>query len=274
MSVRLFEGKAHAQSYWKYRISPSQEIIDMIINFLHKHRSSPQELELAVDVGCGSGQGTVLLAPHFTRVVGTDVSPAQLEMATQHATAHNITYRESPAEQLPLEDASVDLVTAMSAFHWFDHAHFLQEADRVLKPRGCLALLNYTLDMELSYPDADADTLNAICKELFAALTPYRNPYLGATSMDFYKKAYDTITYSIKEWHESMWLKKTVPLSSFIGMIESFSPYQAMLQQHPEKAKHLSHDITHRLMKTMGVSSPDTEVLMSVRYYCMLACKP
>lgn len=49
--------------------------------------------ELAVDVGCGSGQGTVLLAKHFASVTGTDVSPAQLEVAAQHAQAPNITYR-------------------------------------------------------------------------------------------------------------------------------------------------------------------------------------
>lgn len=49
--------------------------------------------ELAVDVGCGSGQGTLLLAKHFASVVGTDVSPAQLEMAVQHAKEPNITYR-------------------------------------------------------------------------------------------------------------------------------------------------------------------------------------
>lgn len=49
--------------------------------------------ELAVDVGCGSGQGTLLLAKHFASVVGTDVSPAQLELALQHAQQANITYR-------------------------------------------------------------------------------------------------------------------------------------------------------------------------------------
>lgn len=49
--------------------------------------------DLAVDVGCGSGQGTVLLAPHFSSVVGTDVSPAQLELAQEHASAPNISYR-------------------------------------------------------------------------------------------------------------------------------------------------------------------------------------
>ena len=49
--------------------------------------------ELAVDVGCGSGQGTKLLAQHFANVVGTDVSPAQLDLALQYALEANITYR-------------------------------------------------------------------------------------------------------------------------------------------------------------------------------------
>lgn len=75
------------------------------------------------------------------------------------------TQRESPAEELPFEDGSVDLVTAMSAFHWFDHSRFLQEAHRVLKPNGCLAVLNYTMDMELSYGDC-SETLNHICNEV------------------------------------------------------------------------------------------------------------
>lgn len=46
-----------------------------------------------MDVGCGSGQGTMLLAPHFARVVGVDVSPAQLEMALTQNTPPNVSFR-------------------------------------------------------------------------------------------------------------------------------------------------------------------------------------
>ncbi|KAL2082662.1 hypothetical protein ACEWY4_022480 [Coilia grayii] len=271
MSIRLFEGKEHALYYWKYRISPSQDIINIILTFLQKHRSPP--FGLAVDVGCGSGQGTVLLGPHFSEVVGTDVSPAQLNMAMQHSTAHNITYRECPAEKLSMENATVDLVTTIAAFHWFDHPCFLKEVDRILKPQGCLVLLDYSIIMELSYGHC-SETLNDICKELYAALMPYRNPYLGDSSLDLYKRTYNTLEYPVKEWHENLWVRKTVPLSHYIGMIESLSNYQAMLREDPEKAKQLSLDTTERLVKAMGVASEDTEVLLSVRYYGLLACKP
>lgn len=54
---------------------------------------SRRPFRLAVDVGCGSGQGTVLLAPYFTQVLGLDVSPAQLEMALANGSPPNVMYK-------------------------------------------------------------------------------------------------------------------------------------------------------------------------------------
>ncbi|KAK5890708.1 hypothetical protein CesoFtcFv8_014202 [Champsocephalus esox] len=272
MTYRLFEGKDHASSYWKFRISPSDNLIQQVLDFLEKHKGHP--FELAVDVGCGSGQGTVLLAKHFASMVATDVSPAQVEMALQHSKEPNITYKQCVAEELPLADSSVDLVTAMSAFHWFDRPRFLQEAHRVLKPRGCMALLNYTMEMELSYPDCCSQTLNQICQEFYAALVPYRSAHLGSNSIELYREAYKSLPYPDKEWHECVRVKRLMPLSSFMGFVESFSSYQTLVREDLQKATALSQDISHRLMSVMKVSSAETEVEVSVRYYYLLACKP
>ncbi|XP_074550501.1 putative methyltransferase DDB_G0268948 [Halichoeres trimaculatus] len=272
MAYRLFEGKEHASSYWKYRISPADHLIQQLIDFLKKHSGGPYEL--AVDVGCGSGQGTVLLAKHFSSVVGTDVSPAQLEVALQHAKKPNVTYRQCIAEELPFADSSVDLMTAMSAFHWFDRPRFLEEAHRVLKPRGCLALLNYTIDMELSYRDCCSQALNDVCKEFYEALKPYRSPHLGANSIELYREAYNSLPYPDKEWQDSVWVKKNMPLSSYMGFIESFSSYQRFLREDPQKAGRLSQDTRQKLMSIMKVTSEDTEVEVAVKYFYLLACKP
>uniref|UniRef100_A0A3Q3XHU5 Methyltransferase type 11 domain-containing protein n=1 Tax=Mola mola TaxID=94237 RepID=A0A3Q3XHU5_MOLML len=148
MAVRLFEGKEQAAAYLQYRVSP-------------KH------FNLAADVGCGSGQGTILLAPYFTKVVGIDISPTQLEMALVQSHPPNVSYRQGPAEELPFASGEVDLVAAMTAAHWFDRQNFLREADRVLKPGGCLALVSYTMDMELEYGDV-SNTLNDISKEVLS----------------------------------------------------------------------------------------------------------
>ncbi|KAM6970555.1 putative methyltransferase [Aplochiton taeniatus] len=271
MAHRLFEGKKHAASYWKYRVSPSQQLIQDVLAFV---RRQGMPFDLAVDVGCGSGQGTVLLANHFVSVVGTDVSPAQLEVAMKYGTAPNILYRECPAEGLPCPDGSVALVTAMSAFHWFDRQRFLLEADRVLKPRGCLALLNYTMDMELSQAGCCSLALHTVCQEFYAALVPFRSPHLGTSSVELYKQAYLALPYAHKEWRECVWVRRAMPLSSYIGMVESFSSYQALLRGNPEEASRLSKDTTSRLLSVMGVTDPDTEVEVAVKYYYLLASKP
>ncbi|TRY97088.1 hypothetical protein DNTS_027278 [Danionella cerebrum] len=237
MAVRLFEGEEHAKSYWKYRISPSEELIGKVLQFHTRNKHSASDL--AVDVGCGSGQGTL----------------------------------ESPAEDLPFPDVSVDLVTAMSAFHWFDHSRFLQEADRVLKPHGSLALLNYTMDIQLSYGDC-SETLNQICNEFYAALHPFRHPYLGSSSFILYKKTFESLQYPVKEWHDTFWVRKTVPLSGYMGMVQSFSAFQALLKKDPEEARRLSLNIEQRLMTAMDVTSPETEVIMEVKYFYFLAQKP
>lgn len=46
-----------------------------------------------MDVGCGSGQATELLAPYFLTVVGIDISRAQLEIADSQEHAPNACYR-------------------------------------------------------------------------------------------------------------------------------------------------------------------------------------
>ncbi|XP_019719491.1 putative methyltransferase DDB_G0268948 [Hippocampus comes] len=185
----------------------------------------------------------------------------------------NSTFRQCVAEELPFADSSVDLITAMSAFHWFDRARFLQEAYRVLKPRGCLALLNYTLDMELAYPGCCQQSLNQVCKEFYAALHPYRSTILGPKSIELYREAYNSIPYADKEWNEGMWVKKSMPLSSYMGFVESFSSYQALLREDPQKANRLSQDICQRLMSVMKVTSAETEVVLSVKYFYLLASK-
>lgn len=96
--------------------------------------------DCALDVGCGSGQLALLLADHFPRVIATDPSAQQIASATPHP---HIDYRVAPAEASGLPDASVDLLTAAQAAHWFDLPAFFAEARRLLKPGGAVVLVSY-----------------------------------------------------------------------------------------------------------------------------------
>jgi len=91
-----------------------------------------EEKNLAWDCATGNGQAAVMLADYFKQVVASDISAKQLENAQQKS---NITYRIFHAENTPLENNSVDLITIAQALHWFDFDRFYSEARRVLRKR-------------------------------------------------------------------------------------------------------------------------------------------
>ncbi|MEO9176129.1 MAG: methyltransferase domain-containing protein, partial [Gaiellales bacterium] len=81
------------------------------------------------------------------------------------------------AEQIPLEDRSVDLVCVGPAFHWFDPQQALEEIVRVLVPAGSLALCWNLWDLS----DDTQATLDAIVAPLETGrirhLTTGNHPY-------------------------------------------------------------------------------------------------
>ena len=92
------------------------------------------------DCATGSGQAAVGLAKIFDRVIATDASEKQIAMAEPHPS---IEYRIATAYQSGLPHESVDAVTVAQAIHWFDHDAFYDEARRVLRPHGLIAVWGY-----------------------------------------------------------------------------------------------------------------------------------
>ncbi|MFG0528982.1 class I SAM-dependent methyltransferase [Pseudomonas sp. yb_2] len=95
---------------------------------------------LAVDVGCGTGQLTRLLADHFQTVAGFDPSADQIANASPLSNIH---YGCALAEDLPLLSRSASLITAAQAAHWFDLPRFYSEVRRISEPGAILALISY-----------------------------------------------------------------------------------------------------------------------------------
>ncbi|XP_042229776.1 putative methyltransferase DDB_G0268948 isoform X4 [Homarus americanus] len=141
MANRFFEGAVHAASYAKFRPQPPASLIDRVLTFLKEKYQGP--FTAAIDVGCGSGQSTHILSPHFTSVTGLDISQAQITEATKLGTGTNVFFKVSGAEKLPFSECSLQLVTAGQACHWFDLPKFYEEVDRILVPGGVLALYGY-----------------------------------------------------------------------------------------------------------------------------------
>jgi SAM-dependent methyltransferase len=137
--------------------------------------------DTALDVGCGTGQLSVLLAERFSRVIATDASAQQVGQGTPH---ERVEYRTAPAEASGLPDGSVDCLTAAQAAHWFDLPTFYAEARRVLKPGGVLALIAYGI------MQVDAATDPVIQHFYWKVIGPYwpperRHVEEGYRSFDF-----------------------------------------------------------------------------------------
>lgn len=94
----------------------------------------------ALDVGCGTGISSRLLADAGAHVVGIDPNPDMLA-AARRSSPTTLAFRHGSAERTGCPDASVDLILAAQAFHWFDPAAALEEFARVLRAGGRVALL-------------------------------------------------------------------------------------------------------------------------------------
>ncbi|MET0911859.1 MAG: methyltransferase domain-containing protein [Acidimicrobiales bacterium] len=92
-----------------------------------------------LDLAAGTGKLTEDLVARGARVVAVEPVAAMRERLV--ALLPDIDARDGTAEALPLDDASVDLVTVGQAFHWFDAPTALAEVRRVLRPGGGLAMI-------------------------------------------------------------------------------------------------------------------------------------
>jgi len=123
-------------------------------------RSGIEQGMTVLDLGCGSGAFTTLLA----RVVGeqgkvyaVDVQPGMLRQLehklakAENLDISNVELRQASAYELPFEDGSLDLVFMVAALQEiFDRGGALREVRRVLKPGGILAVTEFLPDTD--YP--------------------------------------------------------------------------------------------------------------------------
>jgi SAM-dependent methyltransferase len=115
-----------------------------------------------VELGCGTAYfGAWLKRAGARRVVGVDVTPAQLETARRmnEEFGLGLEFLEENAEATSLPDASFDLVVSeYGASIWCDPALWIAEAARLLRPRGELLFLRGSTLRILCMPEQGPTT--------------------------------------------------------------------------------------------------------------------
>ena len=93
-SDTVFANPDHASLYTKFRPSLPQNVLDYVLDFL-KQRIDSNKWQIAIDIGCGGGQSTQILAKHFRNVYGFDVSQAQIKEAVESDHPSNVHFEVS-----------------------------------------------------------------------------------------------------------------------------------------------------------------------------------
>jgi ubiquinone/menaquinone biosynthesis C-methylase UbiE len=94
---------------------------------------------VALDAACGTGRHAAKLADLGHRVIGVDATEAMLSIARDKVPTGD--FRRGRLEDLPVADASVDLITCSLALtHAPDLQPVMRQFGRVLKPGGTAVL--------------------------------------------------------------------------------------------------------------------------------------
>jgi SAM-dependent methyltransferase len=254
--------KAYTQEqgvdYRKARPGYNPDLYKLIVQ---QHTSTGGKLDLLLDVGCGPGTTGSALGPQFAHVIGIDASEGMIESARSlggtSSTSEPIRYEVSSAELLgtelspPVEEGSVDLITASTAAHWFDMARFWPQAALVLKPGGSVAIwCAGSVGIDPSMPNSAA--IQAVMDEMEEHyLKPYFDPG-NLTTRTLYTSlplpwtstppvaAFDEASFFRKEWgpadFDQFFVGRgmVVDLNTFEMVLNSMSPVQRWREAHPD----------------------------------------
>ncbi len=131
------------------------------ISYEHWHRYLYATLfakgKVVLDIACGEGYGSHLLAQSARNVVGVDISAEAINHAASTYVRKNLEFKVGSLESIPIEgEALFDGVISFESIEHIDeeqqHA-FMREAKRILKPGGFLLI---STPNRLAYSDIPA----------------------------------------------------------------------------------------------------------------------
>uniref|UniRef100_A0A1B6JSL7 Methyltransferase type 11 domain-containing protein n=1 Tax=Homalodisca liturata TaxID=320908 RepID=A0A1B6JSL7_9HEMI len=242
-----------AVSYSRFRPLPPQDLIEKTVSFLKEGIDTDYPLKQALDVGCGSGQSTEILSPYFEEVIGLDNSEEQLLHAKGRTKCQNVSYRLESAENLKVADSSVDLITVGMAIHWFDLQQFCKEVDRVLRPRGVLAVYGY------NFPRPSVGCVS-LADTVYSMFTDTLGQYMPAESRLAYIDGYRAPQFSKFPFSSQSPLRfefssttQKASIEDLIGYISTTSSYQNYLEKQGEtEASALLTDFKSQIAEQLG----------------------
>jgi len=128
---------SRVENYVRYRPSYPPEILELLKN---ECRLTPDTV--IADIASGTGIFTRILLETGNRVFGVEPNADMRRAGEEYLAAYpRFSSVAGTAEATTLPDASVDLVTAAQAAHWFDRPRARREFVRIIRPGGWTVLI-------------------------------------------------------------------------------------------------------------------------------------
>lgn len=195
--------------YHQYRPRYPQEVIQLIQKECNIDKASQ-----IVDVGSGTGIFTKLLLVNGFCVDAVEPNREMRLLAEKNLSEFSrFKSLEGAAENIPIPNQSVDLITAAQAFHWFDPHLIRKEFVRILKPEGYVLLLWNLRDSSKS------QFMSAYEKLLQTYGTDYKEVAAENISEAEIQRFFSTSSYRVKKIDN----EQVLNLEGFVGRLLSTS---------------------------------------------------
>lgn len=110
---------------------------------LHRYAVATEFVKnkIVLDIACGVGYGSYLLAAYALKVTGIDINKESIEVAKKKYSRPQLSFLNGDVENIPVENASFDVVISFETLeHITNHDKMLEEIKRVIKPGGLLLI--------------------------------------------------------------------------------------------------------------------------------------
>jgi ubiquinone/menaquinone biosynthesis C-methylase UbiE len=163
-----------AAAYDEARWSYPPALVDAAIE-----RGNLEPGSRVLEVGCGTGKLTELLAARGLVIDAVDPGPNMVDVARQRVgETDRVSFHIGRFEELPLEDGAFDAVFSAAAFHWIEPNIGWRKVARHLKSGGLFGLLTHIGVRDPERAEAEEafrDVLRKHAPEVAAGLPPTRD---------------------------------------------------------------------------------------------------
>ncbi len=161
-----------------------------------------------LDLACGEGYGSSLIANVARSVTGADISDEAIQHASETYKKSNLNFRQGSATTLDFPDTSFDVVVSFETIeHLAEQAKMIAEIRRVLRPDGVLVISSpnrpiYSEESgehnEFHVKELDFNELDDLLKAQFQYVQYYGQRLLMGSVIQSFKGGQSTY----RAWHD------------------------------------------------------------------------